>query len=120
MTKAKPKTEAQGADPFMVNALADRMFCDIDFGNLKLAVTAKLADRLLGGESAEALLKRSRDALLAPLVEKLSAGFLRKSAARMPRRVSRLGGVETQIVSGHTLRLGSEGITSATCRRYAS
>ena len=73
MTKAKPKTEAQGADPFMVNALADRMFCDIDFGNLKLAVTAKLADRLLGGESAEALLKRSRDALLASLVEKLSA-----------------------------------------------
>jgi hypothetical protein len=40
MTKPKPKVEAQGADPFMVNALADRMFCDIDFGNLKLAVTA--------------------------------------------------------------------------------
>ena len=73
MTKPKPKTEAQGADPFMVNALADRMFCDIDFSTLKLAVTAKLADRLLGGESAEALLKRSRDALLASLVEKLSA-----------------------------------------------
>ena len=73
MTKAKPKTEAvQGADPFMVSALADRMFCDIDFDTLKLAVTAKLADRLLGGESAETLLKRSRDALLASLVEKLS------------------------------------------------
>ena len=56
----------------MVNALADRMFSDIDFGNLKLAVTAKLTDRLLGEESAEALLKRSRDALLASLVDRLS------------------------------------------------
>ena len=72
MTKAKPKVEAQGADPFMVNALADRMFSVIDFDTLKLAVTAKLAERLLGGESAEVLLKRSRDALLASLVEKLS------------------------------------------------
>ena len=72
MTKAKPKVKAQGADPFMVNALADRMFSDIDFDTLKLAVTAKLAERLLGGESAEVLLKRSRDALLASLVDKLS------------------------------------------------
>ena len=72
MTKPKPKVEVQSVDPFMVSALADRMFCDIDFDNLKLAVTAKLADRLLGGESADMLLKRSRDALLASLVEKLS------------------------------------------------